>query len=59
MKDVLIAVNLREECITIHNKGPGVIRGVADLLQVMQEAGSAACSQCRAKEVDQAQRQNE
>jgi hypothetical protein len=32
---------------------------VGDPLQVMQEAGSAACSQCRAKEVGEEERKDE
>jgi hypothetical protein len=57
MKDVLIGVNPRGECITVHYKGPGVMKGVGDPLQVVQEARSAACSECSAKEVDREGRQ--
>jgi hypothetical protein len=58
-KDVLIGVNPRDECITVHYEGPGVMQGVGDPWQVIREAGNAACSVCRAKEVDGKKRQNE
>jgi hypothetical protein len=48
----MIGVNLRDECITIHYEGPGVMQGMGDPLQVIQEAGNAACGERSAKEVD-------
>jgi AmiR/NasT family two-component response regulator len=55
----IIAVKLRDEYITIHCKGPGVTQKVGEALQAIQEAGNAACSVGRAKEVDEEERQDE
>lgn len=49
----IIGVNLQDNCISLYYKGHCVMQKVGDLLQVIQEAGKAACSPCSAKEGEQ------
>jgi len=49
----IIGVNLQDNCISFYYKDRWVMQKVGDLLQVIREAGKAACSSCSAEEEEE------